>query len=120
MLTLPASVNIWLAAEPVDMRKGFDGLSALVRNGFGADVYSGDLFVFLSRRRELAKVLFWDGGGFVLVCKRLERSRFRRLTASGADKRVRLDAVQLAMLLDGIEVSRVRRPERWRPSSAAA
>ena len=118
MLTLPASVAVWLAVDPVDMRKGFDGLSALVRNGFRADVFSGDLFVFLSRRRTRAKVLFWDGGGFVLYYKRLERGRFKHPVISADGERVRLDAGQLAMLLDGIDLSRVRRPARWAPPSA--
>ncbi len=118
MLTLPASVRVWLAVEPVDMRKGFDGLSALVRNGFGADVFGGELFVFLSRRRNRAKVLFWDGGGFVLYYKRLERGRFKRPALCVHGERVELEASQLAMLLDGIDLSRVRRPARWTPPSA--
>ncbi len=118
MLTLPASVNIWLAVEPVDMRKGFDGLSAIVRNGFRTDVFGGDLFVFLSRRRNRAKILFWDGSGFVLYYKRLERGRFQRPVRGADGERVRIDASQLAMLLDGIDLSRVRRPARWTPPSA--
>jgi transposase len=77
MLTLPSAVRILLATEPVDMRKSIDGLMALVRNGWGEDVYSGHLFVFVSRRGERVKVLTFSRGGFILYYKRLETGRFR-------------------------------------------
>ena len=66
MLTLPPSVRIYLATEPTDMRKGFDGLMAIVRNLWSRDPFTGHLYVFISRRRDRAKVLWWDDGGFVL------------------------------------------------------
>jgi transposase len=66
MLTLPLSVKIVLASQPVDMRKSIDGLMGLVRNEWGQDVYSGHLFVFVSRRGDRVKILLWDRGGFVL------------------------------------------------------
>lgn len=115
MLTLPAAVRIFLAAEPVDMRKSIDGLLALVE-ARGHDAYAGHLYVFVSRRGDRVKILLWDRGGFVLYYKRLERGRFR-LPAFSADVReVRLDATALAMLLDGIDVERVRRPRAWSPA----
>ena len=66
MLTLPPSVRIYLASTLVDMRRGHDGLSALVRNHWDVDIYGGHLFVFVGRRADRCKILFWDRGGFVL------------------------------------------------------
>ena len=77
MLSLPPSVRIYLATAPADMRKGHDGLSALVKQELGQDVFSGHLFVFVSRKGNRIKILTWDHGGFVLYYKRLERGRFR-------------------------------------------
>jgi transposase len=115
MLTLSPAVKIYLATEPTDMRKGFDGLCALVKQSLGRDVYSGHLFVFVSRRRDRIKVLAWDRGGFVLWYKRLEQGRFRMPQFKTRQRSVDIDAGQLAMLLDGIDFSRVRRPRRWQP-----
>lgn len=117
MLSLPSSVRIFLAAEPTDMRKGFDGLAALVK-ARGADVYSGHLFVFVSRRGDRVKVLTWDRGGFVLWYKRLERGRFRMPELVEGQATVELDAGQLAMLLDGVDLKRVRRSSVWVPPRA--
>lgn len=114
MLTLPPSVRIHLAAQPVDMRKGFDGLMAIVR-AWGLDVFTGDLFVFVSRNRTRVKVLHWDHGGFVLTYKRLEAGSFRVPLPKPGATQLRLDSTQLAMLLDGIDFSRVRRPRIWMP-----
>ena len=117
MLTLPSSVRILLASQPVDMRKSIDGLMALVRNAWGQDVYSGHLFVFVSRRGDRVKILTWDRGGFVLYYKRLEAGRFRLPPVDETAQTVQLDATQLAMLLDGIEVAAVKRPRAWAPAS---
>lgn len=114
MLNLPGAVRIYLATEPVDMRKGFDGLAALVRR-HGGDVFSGHLFAFISRRRNRIKILAWDNGGFVLYYKRLEKSQFRLPRCEAGATSIQLDAAQLAMLLDGIDVSVVRRPAKWSP-----
>ena len=114
MLRLPSSVRIFLASGPTDMRKGFDGLSALVK-ARGQDVYSGHLFVFVSRRGDRVKVLSWDRGGFVLWYKRLERGRFRLPAMDPETGAVELDSGQLAMLLDGVDLTRVRRQRVWEP-----
>jgi transposase len=116
MLTLPRSVRIYLATGPVDLRKSIDGLGALagVR---GHDVYSGHLYVFVSRRGDRVKILAWDHGGFVLYYKRLEKGRFRLPEILPGAEEVEVDATQLAMLLDGIDVRRVKRPERWHPAA---
>jgi transposase len=116
MLTLPAAVRIYLATGPVDLRKSIDGLGALA-SARGHDVFSGHLFVFTSRRGDRVKILVWDRGGFVLYYKRLERGRFRLpQIAPGADE-VQLDATQLAMLLDGLDVKQVKQPQRWQPTN---
>jgi len=115
MLTLPRSVRIVLATEPVDMRRGHDGLCAIVRNQWRIDPFAGHLFVFLGKRADRVKCLYWDRGGFVLYYKRLERCRFKLPKVEPGATRVDLDAVQLSMLLDGIDFGRVRRPELWQP-----
>ena len=115
MIGLPESVRILLFAATTDMRKGFDGLSGLV-TAAGEDVYSGHLFVFLSRRRDRAKILTFQKGGFVLWYKRLERGRFKPVQNLGADVHVALDATELTLLLDGIDVRRVKRAVHWRPA----
>jgi transposase len=111
---LPTSVRIFVAAEPVDLRKSIDGLGALVR-AQGHDVYSGHLYVFAGRRRDRIKILSFDRGGFVIYYKRLEAGRFRWPTVTPASKEIEIDATSLAMLLDGIDVHRVERPRRWAP-----
>ena len=118
MLTLPPAVRVYLATKPVDMRKGFDGLAAIVAAEIGEDVYSGHLFVFVSRRADRVKILTWDQGGFVLYYKRLEAGRFRVPTLKSQQTSVRIDGSQLAMLVDGIDFSRVRRPVPWLPPKA--
>jgi transposase len=118
VLTLPPSVKIYMATEAVDLRRGHDGLGAIVRTQWELDVYAGHLFVFLGRRLDRCKILFFDQGGFVLYYKRLERGRFRLPRVTEEAQVVKLDATQLEMLLDGIDFGRVRRPRHWQPPSA--
>jgi transposase len=115
MLTPAGSGRVWVATEPVDMRRGFDGLAALVETS-GMSLYSGDLFVFLSRRRDRAKVLWWDRGGLALFYKRLERGRFVPPSGAPGEAHHVLDRVQLAMLLDGVDLRDVKRLRAWAPS----
>jgi len=115
MLTIAAGAKVFLASEPVDLRRGHDGLATLVRTRFGMDPLDGHLFVFVGRRVDRVKVLFWDRGGFVLYYKRLARGRFRMPNiAAGAD-RVVLDATELAMLLGGFDLRAARRVAAWEP-----
>ena len=97
------------------MRKSIDGLLAIVQQELQEDAYSGHLFVFLSRRADRVKILAWDKGGFVLLYKRLERGQFKLPHIGQDTMAVEIDSTQLAMLLDGIEFGRVRRPEHWKP-----
>jgi transposase len=107
MITLPSGTRIWLAAGATDMRRGFDGLAALVQLQLSEDPFSGQLFVFRGRRGDRVKILWWDGDGLCLFAKRLERGRFTWPQATqGA---VALTRAQLAMLLEGIDW---RRPQR--------
>ena len=112
---LPPSVRVYLTHEPVDLRRGHDGLSALVRAQWGDALFEGHLFVFMGRRLDRCKILFWDRGGAVLYYKRLERGRFRMPPVSSDGTSLEMDGTGLAMLLDGIDVGRVRRPEPWKP-----
>lgn len=114
MITLPSSVRIYLAAGTVDLRKSIDGLGAIVSERHH-DLYSGHLYVFTSRRGDRIKILTWSCGGFVLYYKRLERGRFRLPEIRPGQSEIELDATQLAMLLDGIDVQRVQAPRRWVP-----
>jgi transposase len=107
MIALPAGVQVWLAAGATDMRKGFDGLAALVQLELSEDPFSGQLFVFRGRRGDRVKILWWSGDGLNLYAKRLERGRFVWPQATHGS--VSLTGAQLSMLLEGIDW---RRPER--------
>jgi transposase len=115
VLTIPRSVRILIGSVPIDMRKSIDGLMAIVQQELEEDAYSGHLFVFVSRRCDRVKVLTWDKGGFVLFYKRLERGQFRLPHMDPNSMAIEIDATQLAMLLDGIDYGRVRRPSSWEP-----
>lgn len=120
MLTLPPSVKIFVAAEPVDARKSFDGLSALVQSHFGHDPLLGHLYVFLNRRGHQVQILFWDRNGFCIVKKRLEAGTFRLVRRpDGEATHVEVDAVELALMLEGIELSGVKRRKRYRHRAVA-
>jgi transposase len=114
---LPPSVKIFMSDRPVDMRNGFDGLTAIVKNQWQQDVFSGHLFVFLGARRDRAKILFWDNGGFVLYYKRLEKGRFKSPKILKDKSAIELDSTELSMLLDGIDLAKVRRLDRWSPKN---
>ena len=118
MLTLPSSVRVYLAAEPVDLRRGHDGLVAIVRSEWRLNPFDGHLFVFFGRRLDRVKILAWDRNGFVLYYKRLSQGRFRMPKIPSDVTRVELDATTLAMLLDGIDVKYVRRPTPWSPPAS--
>lgn len=119
-MLLPRALRVYMASEPVDLRRGHDGLCALVRMQFQADPYAGHLFVFLGRRLDRCKILFWDRGGFVLYYKRLERGRFRVPRGGVQTGPIEMDTTALVMLLDGIDVPSVRRPVLWAPPRSAA
>jgi transposase len=117
MLTLPPSVRIWCATTPTDLRRGFDGLAALVRSQLQADPLSGHLFVFFNRRADRLKILYWDRDGLCIWYKRLERGRFHFPAADAAS--LELTPGQLQMILDGVDVERVRRYKRYHKPAPA-
>jgi transposase len=101
-------VSVYAYAQPVDMRKGFDGLSALVTAGLARDPLSGEAFIFVSRDRVRAKVLHWDGTGLCVYAKRLERGRFASLWRDEGDTPITLTVSELDLFLDGsTQVGRV-------------
>jgi transposase len=114
MLTLPSSVRIYVVAEPVDLRRGFDGLAAATRSVIGADPMSGHVFVFLNRRRNRVKFLVWDRTGYLLLYKRLERGTFKIPTEPEVGRRhVEIDSGELWLMLEGLDLRGARRRERW-------
>jgi len=118
MIGMPSSIRIVMSTEPTDMRRGIDGLCALVKRQFSEPAFSGTLFVFLSRRRDRAKILWWSAGGFSVYYKRLERGCFRR-PAPDADGRIVVTPGELQALLEGIDLSGARRARLWSPKQAA-
>ncbi len=115
MLGLLSSTKIFMSSKPVDMRKGFDGLMAIVRNEWKSDIFSGNLFVFYGHSRSLIKILHWSRGGLALYSKRLEQGRFKRPRLAPDGQSIQLDIVELTLLLEGISISEVRRRKLWEP-----
>jgi transposase len=114
MLSLSPAVRIFVHALPTDMRKHFDGLSAIVTQAFGMDVLRGDYFVFLNRSGNRCKILFWDRDGLVVWAKRLERGRFQIPRGrDAAALAIEIDAVTLAMMIGGVDLDTARRRKRY-------
>ncbi len=107
MISPPAGTQVWIACGMTDLRKGFDGLAALVQTQLTEDPFSGQLFVFRGRAGDRIKVLWWDGDGLCLFCKRLDAGRF--VWPHALSGTVHLTSAQLSMLLEGIDW---RRPKR--------
>lgn len=101
MIGSTRQVTVYAYSQPADLRRGFDGLSALVRETMGRDELSGDLYVFVSRDRRRAKVLLWDGTGLCVYAKRLERGRFACLWGQKGAAQVRLTVSELQLFLEG-------------------
>jgi transposase len=111
VIPVPTNTKVWLAAGVTDMRKGFNGLSALAEKVLKQNPYCGHLFVFRGRRGDLIKVIWFDGQGACLFSKRLEKGRF--VWPSATNGKLSLTPAQLSMLLEGIDW---RMPQRtWRP-----
>lgn len=118
MLSLPPSVRIFVATQPVDGRKGADSLMVIVRDVFGHDPLGGHLFVFFSKRCDRVRVVYWDRTGFAMWSKRLERGRFRpTFSNDGALGSISIEAAELALIVEGIDLAGARRRLRWQPST---
>lgn len=116
MILLPRAVRVYMATEPVNLRRSFDGLMNEVRSVLSHDPLSGHIFGFINRRKNQIKLLVWTRGGFTIVHKRLERGTFtfvERLR-SGA-RAVEIDVHELSMLLEGIDLRGARTAPRWEP-----
>jgi transposase len=104
VITLPRAVQIWVHREPVDMRKSFDTLSALVRTAFGVDVLAGGVFVFVGRRRRTAKVLYWDGTGLCVLAKRMAKGQFSAPWQCSPSETLVWTMSELMLFLEGSEL----------------
>jgi transposase len=120
VLNVSRGVKIYLYNADADLRCGYDGLAAIVQNQMNGDPLSGALFIFLNRRRNRIKLLYWDDDGYVIWMKRLEKGSFEVPRPSDGDTcQVKITPSQLSLILDGIELSSVRRRRRFelRPAS---
>jgi transposase len=113
MLTWPATVRVFLCTAPTDLRRSFDSLAALTREILHQDPLSGHLFVFVNRGRDRVKILLWDRHGYWLFYRRLERGTFP--LPSSAEASMELEAADLALILEGIELSGAKRRARFMP-----
>ena len=116
MFGLGLATKIYIAVEPVDMRKGFEGLYGLVRDQLGSDPLSGHLFLFCNRTRTRLKALVWDGSGLWVCAKRLEKGRFRWPEAEHRHS-VTMRSEELAMLVNGLDVKQTRQRSWYRKSA---
>ncbi len=112
MIMLPSAVRIFLCTRPTDLRKSFDGLTGLVQECFGQDPLIGHLFLFLNRRRDRIKILYFDRDGLAIWYKRLEAGSYQMPQVGGQDG-VELQPAQLAMLLSGIDLHTARQRKRF-------
>ena len=121
MLSLAPPVRVFLATQSADMRRSFDGLCLLVQSQLQQDPFSGHLFVFLNRRRDRVKLLYWCGDGFAIWYRRLEKGTFQLPSAGKDEVRLEMKASDLSLILDGTELTSVRRRPRYeRPAAARA
>ncbi len=121
MLSLPPSVRIFVATQPVDGRKGADSLMVLVRDVLRHDPLGGHLFVFFSRRCDRVRIVYWDRNGFAMWSKRLERGRFRPGFSADAPLAANLvEAADLSLILEGIDLAGAVRRPRWEPARSKA
>ena len=103
--------RIWLCTQPVDMRKSFNGLMGVIRNHLQVDPSSGQFFVFIKLRKTHIKILYFDGSGYCIWCKRLEQGQFNRATTDQI--KTEIDWLSLRLLLEGIEVKKIKQYKRF-------
>ena len=113
MLSIPANVSVYLCTKATDMRKGFDGLHTMVVQVFQRDPLDGHLFLFVNRRRDRLKILWWDRDGMALFYKRLEAGTYQLPTVADDAEGVEIDATDLAILLNGIDLQSAKRRKRY-------
>jgi transposase len=113
MLAVPPTTRIYLYTQSVDMRRSFDGLYAIVQSEFTRDIRLGDYFMFLNKRRDRIKIIWFDRDGLAIFMKRLEAGTFQRLDDASDAKSILIDQAQLTMLLSGIDASNIKRRKRY-------
>ena len=113
MLSIPPSVSVYLCTKATDMRKGFDGLQGIVSGVLEQDPLCGHLFLFVNRRRDKLKILYWDSDGLAIWYKRLEQGTFQMPRIADDRKSAEIRSEELTMLLRGIDYSNVRRRKRY-------
>lgn len=119
MLSLSSAHRYYLYREPADMRKSFDGLAGLVTNRMKRSPMSGEVYIFLNRRREQIRLLAWDRTGFVLYCKRLEKGTFERPKETGAGQCGAVSWGELQLILEGVSLSSAHWRKRYVHGGAA-
>jgi transposase len=123
MFSLSPSTKVFVSTRPVDMRKSFNGLFALVQAHFQQDPYAGSLFLFRSKRGNFIKLLWWDQDGFAIFAKRLERGTFRLPPVrfvNGQYQSMEIERTDLMLILEGIDTDSVKRLKRYRRNSQVA
>ncbi len=114
MLSLALPIQIYLCTEATDMRRGFDGLARMAEQHLARDVLAGGLYVFVNRRRDRVKLLYWDNDGLAIWHKRLEAGRFQLPVVEAESSCVTLTGMQLALILGGIDLASARQRKRYR------
>ena len=113
MIALPTNTDIFLFNQPTDMRKSFCGLAGIVRDQLKREPSDGSLFLFINRKKDKLKALYWDRDGLALWYKRLESGTFERIASDGKSS-IQIDAAELAMLLGGISIENAKRRKRFK------
>ncbi len=114
MLSVPSQTRVYLCTVAIDLRKSFDGLCGLVESVFRQNVLDGHLFLFVNKRRDRIKALWWDRDGLVIFYKRLERGTYEAPRTGSDGQQLELDSTELAMLLGGVTLSGAQRRPRYR------
>jgi transposase len=110
-----------MATQPVDGRKGMDSLAAIARSVFGHDPFEGHLYIFFSKRCDRVRIVYWDRNGFAMWTKRLEKGRFHApFAADGTFSVSSIEAAELGLILEGIDLAGARRRKRWLPKTGTA
>lgn len=117
MLHLSASCNYYLYADHTDMRKGFDSLSGIVNSQMALNVLNGSVFIFMNKRRTHIKLLLWEGDGFAIYYKRLEKGTFEQPAGSGQSFTISIDARQLQFILQGVSLKKINLRPRLKKSA---
>ncbi len=114
MLGFSANLRYFLCCGSIDMRNGFDGLAGIVRNHLKKDPISGDVFIFINKTRTHIKLLYWDGDGFAMFYKRLEKGRYTLTAHNDISKQLKRE--ELLMLLEGLSFKEMKKKKRYKPS----